>query len=290
MDRDIKPFSEKVTTMTPVAIKYKWTSVIICVCLSAWFHVDNVHSMLRFLRIRMHKLLVQIQNRYTPLRTTYKDPLYTRSSFHCAERFERVHLFEDVLPEIEFAQVRAQLYAIDGRMGLYYNTSGRSSRVLSAFETASLAPSISSLHYAQVWLKRLSEAAGTSLYPLDDMRFPMAYSTHYYITNSFNAPHRDSCRTDSKTWTVIYGIHNNSTSELIVEGVECKLPNNAALLFEGSERVHWVPKLTLPLGIEQQSVTRTIVFLEYTELSPDRVHWRWPWRQSIAWAERVLFH
>lgn len=271
-------------------MKYKWTSVIICVCLSVWFRVDHVDSRLPFLRIRMHRLLIQLQNRYTPLRTTYKDPLFTQSSVHCAERFERVYLLEDVLPVFEFVKVRAQLDAIDERMGLHYNTSGRSSRVLSAMETASLAPSISSLHHAQVWSKRLSETAGTPLYPLDDVRFPMAYSTHHYITNSFNAPHRDSYRTDSKTWTVIYGIHNNSTSELILEGVECKVPNNAALLFEGSERVHWVPKLTIPLGIEHHSVTRTIVFLEYTESSPGRVRWRWPWRQSIAWAERVFFH
>ena len=268
----------------------KWASVSLCAFLAIWFRADCVNSTLSSCRIHMHQVLILLQNRYTPLRTVYKEPPYSRPMSHCIETLDRVYLFEKVLPSVEFATVQRQLYAIESQTGLYYNTSGRSSHVLSAIETASLAPILSKLHNAQSWSTRISDAANTSLYPLDEMRFPMAYSTHHYITGSFNAPHRDSYRTDSKTWTVIYGIHNNSTSELIVEGVECKIPNNAALLFEGSERLHWVPKLSVFSQTEKESVSRTIVFLEYTESSPDNVRWRWPWRQSIGWFERVFFH
>ena len=275
-------------------MKYRCIPVVICACFVAWLHADHASSILPALRGSilppLHKTFVRLQNRYSRSRTAYSQTPYTRPVLHCSELFERVYFIENVLPLLEFENIRVQLYAIKADMGLRYETSGRSSRVLSAAETAYLAPSLSRLHHERVWSDRLSKAAGTSLYPLDDMRFPMAYSTHYYTTGSFNAPHRDSYRTDSKTWTVIYGIDNNSSSELIVDGVECKLPNNAALLFEGSEWVHWVPKLTLPDGTREESVARTVVFLEYTESSPDHVCWRWPWRKSIAWAERILFH
>lgn len=63
-----------------------------------------------------------------------------------------------------------------------------------------------------------------------------------------------------------------------MEGEECEIGENAALLFEGGERLHWVPQLRPPP--DGSDVLRTTVFLEHTVMPSREVRWSWPWRKS----------
>ena len=228
---------------------------------------------------------VHVQNRAS-WHVRPKFPPTRRSGAHCSRVVPRVHLLADAIEPDAFARVRRGLAGAALREGLCYDTSGRSSCVLSAAATAAAAPAVRALHHNVAWAARLSDAVGTSLYPLQESRFRMAFTAHSYRSGSFNAPHRDSWRTDAKVWTVILGIDNNSSSQLVVEGEECVIPDNAALVFEGSERLHWVPDLQP--AADGSDVQRTIVFLEYTDAPPHDVRWSWPWSRTIVWAERIF--
>lgn len=242
----------------------------------------------------VHALLVWSQN-WLARSTARRVPPVPQSSSrrtHCSELMPDVHLLKDVLPDRAFERVRRKLPSAAHRDGLCYDTAGRKSCVLSAAQTSAVAPAVRALHHDHAWASRLSRAVGVNLHPLDDRRFRMAFTTHLYTTGSFNAAHRDSSRTDAKVWTVIYSIDNNSSAHLHVAGQECTIPDNAALVFDGGEQLHWVPMLQPAPGKAggvSQPVQRTIIFLEYTVLPSRRVRWWWPWDKTFTWAERVFF-
>ena len=234
----------------------------------------------------IHRALVNFQNLLYSVLARDAVEIPPRRGTHCSD-LPNVFLLPDVMAQQAFEVVQASLPRVAARDGLCYATPGRRSCVLTAAETAAAAPAVRALHHDSLWAQRLSDTIGVAVYPLDESRFRMAYSTHLYSTGSYNAPHRDSFRTDSKIWTVIYAVNNNSTSHLIVQDVECQLPDNAALAFEGSEHLHWVPELLhSSTGSEVQ---RTIIFLEYTVFLPDQVRWSWPWSKTLSWWERILF-
>jgi len=236
----------------------------------------------------VHVLLVELQNLWHQHRTPKAIPPSRKLlDGHCSDILSNVHLATSVMSDSAFARVKKALTSAGEHARLCYKTPGRQSCVLTAAQTTSAARDLQAWYHDPVWAARLSSLAGEPLYPLDERRFRMAFTTHQYREGSFNAPHRDSARTDSKVWTVILGVANNSTSHLVVEGLsgegeECTVEDNAALIFEGGERLHWVPTL---IG---GAVRRTIVFLEYTVLPADEVKWSWPWSKMIVNAERIF--
>ena len=45
---------------------------------------------------------------------------------------------------------------------------------------------------------------------------------------SFNAPHLDSTRTNSRVHTVLFGVESNSASRLVVSGLPCPIVRHKA--------------------------------------------------------------
>ena len=236
-----------------------------------------------------HTLLVQAQNvharaaRSRGVQTPF--PPSRRPVSHCSESQRGLHLVRQAMAPKAFARAQPALAAAVRQDGLCYDTAGRRSCILSAAQTGSTAPDVREWHHDPAWAARLSALSGVPLHPLDDARFRMAFATHQYATGGFNGPHCDSSRTSGEVWTVILSLENNSTSHLVVDGDECLLPENAALLFRGSERRHWLPTLE-PHG--DRAVQRTIIFSEFTSEPPAEVRWSWPWRQTLVNAERIF--
>ena len=239
-----------------------------------------------------HTLLARAQNALARINYCWGGaaisfPPSHRVASHCSESQRELHLARQAMQPEAFARVKSVLPVAAKRDGLCYDTAGRQSCVLSAAQTRAVAAGVRDWHHDPAWAARLSALAGVSLYPLDETRFRMAYTTHQYITGGFNGPHQDAARTSGEVWTVILSIENNSTSHLVVEGDECVLQENEALLFRGSKRRHWVPPLE---PHNDRAVQRTIVFSEFTSEPPDEVRWSWPWRQTLVHAERIFFH
>jgi hypothetical protein len=180
----------------------------------------------------LHQLLVSTTNNYHSLMRPHWNPVFPPVSSvgapYCHEALNDVNLLRGVLLEDAFEEVRSGLReaSIDA---ISYDTKGRRSRVLKSKAVANAAPALRILHHDNQWLDRLSVAAGRRLYPLDEEQFPMAFTAHFYEKNSFNAPHYDSTRTNSRIHTILLGIESNSASNLVVSGSTCPIPDNAAV-------------------------------------------------------------
>ena len=234
-----------------------------------------------------HSMLVSMQNLIS-LQHPLSFPAAHSTEASCEHRLQEVALLTNVMPPMVFAHTRRVLPEAVRQRGLKYATNGRRSYVLAAAELIAVAPELrDELHQSPAWRTRLSAAIGKAVYPLDERRFRMALAAQHYRTGSYNAPHRDSRRTESTVWMVVLGIDNNSTSQLIIDGEPCTVPENAALIFSGEKRLHWVPILQPEAGGDVQ---RTIVTLEYTEEPPERVRWSWPWHRTLFDVERIFLH
>eukprot|EP00614_Pseudopedinella_elastica_P000480 CAMPEP_0172608034 /NCGR_PEP_ID=MMETSP1068-20121228/28146_1 /TAXON_ID=35684 /ORGANISM="Pseudopedinella elastica, Strain CCMP716" /LENGTH=255 /DNA_ID=CAMNT_0013411183 /DNA_START=387 /DNA_END=1154 /DNA_ORIENTATION=- len=241
----------------------------------------------------VHSIVVQATNAVSRPPKNPEFPAMSEGEESCAT-LPGVGLVDQVLPASSFDRLHNGLLEHWGSFAVQYRTKGRVSSVLSALVTDYLSDgAVSRLHHSSEWRTKLARAAGIintsgkkngELFPLDDKRFRMAFTTHVYEHGSFNGAHRDSSRTQSKTWTVILGVESDSASGLVIEGKQCPIQPNQAVIFEGWRQLHWVPVLTEP------DARRVIIFLEYTEDPPKAVQWHWKWADFPQNFERVFLH